>query len=357
MHFPASTPPDPKASSPAVHDPQRDNQISQAALPRYIATAREIRRRTETLIGRERELDDVASFASGTEGYRWIVAPAYAGKTSLLAEAAFMLRERADTVSYFLSRREADADSSRFLAAVVPQLAYILQETVTAADVHQFRDLWEKAAQQANATACHLVLIVDGLDEDLRPQGMPSVCALLPALVGGAVHVLVSSRPHPELPSDLPATHPLRQARSVTLKPFQASQLHAGLARQEIDDLIRRDDGLAADIFGLLTAAAGPLTVEDLTVLTEAKKSPGEIEARNTQTSCRRGSAQPPASELQRADSISVRSRLLARIRPREPGPQRSGIYGQDQMLGRLVANCWLARRRQEWARAASQST
>ena len=45
----------------------------------------------------------------------------------------------------------------------------------------------------------------------------------------------------------------------------------AALARQEIDDLKRRDEpGLAADVLGLLTAAGGPLSVEDLAVLTVA---------------------------------------------------------------------------------------
>ena len=41
------------------------------------------------------------------------------------------------------------------------------------------------------------------------------------------------------------------------------------MARQEIDDLMRRDEtGLAADVLGLLTAAGGPLAVEDLATLT-----------------------------------------------------------------------------------------
>ena len=117
----------------------------------------------------------------------------------------------------------------------------------------------------------HLLLVVDGLDEDLRPPGLPSVAALLPAAAGGHAHVLVSSRPHPELPADIPAGHPLRRARPVPVQPFSGARELAVLARQEIDDLLRRDDdGLAADVLGLLTAAAGPLAVRDLAAMTVA---------------------------------------------------------------------------------------
>ena len=138
-------------------------------------------------------------------------------------------------------------------------------------DLHQFRALWQRAAERAGAEGRHLLLVVDGLDEDLRPPGLPSVAALLPAAAGGRAHVLVSSRPHPELPADIPAGHPLRHARPVLVEPFSGAQELAVLARQEIDDLLRRDDdGLAADVLGLLTAAAGPLAVRDLAAMTVA---------------------------------------------------------------------------------------
>ena len=174
-----------------------------------------------------------------------------------------------DVISYFLSRREADADSARFLAAVVPQLAYLVEEDPPPAELHAFRALWRRAADRAAAAGRHLLLVVDGLDEDLRPPGSPSVAAVLPAGVGGLVHVLVSSRPYPELPVDLPAGHPLGSAHPVTVEPFAGAEELAALARQEIHDLKRRDEsGLAADVLGLLTAAGGPLAVEDLAALT-----------------------------------------------------------------------------------------
>ena len=221
------------------------------------------------LIGRQDELAAIASFAAGDEGYRWLVGEAWAGKTSLLAEAVTVLPGDVDVVCYFLSRREADADSSRFLAVAVPQLAGLLNEEPPPAEVYQFRHLWQQAAERAGTEGRDLLLVVDGLDEDLRPPGLPSVAALLPAGVGGHSHVLVSSRPHPELPADVPAGHPLGHTRPVLLKPFAGAQELAVLARQEIDDLLRRDgDGLGADVLGLLTAAAGPLAVRDLTAMT-----------------------------------------------------------------------------------------
>ena len=84
----------------------------------------------------------------GIEGYRWLAGDAWAGKTSLLAAAATALPGDVDVVCYFLSRREADADSSRFLAAVVPQLAFLLEEDPPAAELHQFRALWEQRHHQ-----------------------------------------------------------------------------------------------------------------------------------------------------------------------------------------------------------------
>ena len=236
--------------------------------PAYWATIREIHRRTETLVGRQGELAGLASFVAGADGYRWLTGGAWAGKTSLLAEAVAVMGDQCDVVCYFLSRREADADSSRFLAAVVPQLAYLLEEDPPAADSHQYRALWQRAVRRADAEDRDLLLVVDGLDEDLRPPGLPSVAALLPPGAGGRIHVLVSSRPPLDLRRDLPPGHALAQTEPVTIRSFEGGDELAGLAFQEIDDLLRRDDdGLAAEVLGLLTAAAGPLAVADLAAM------------------------------------------------------------------------------------------
>ncbi len=244
---------------------------------------RTLHQRMPQLLGRERELAEIVAFATGTGGYRWLVGGAYAGKTALLYEAVTAgLPHGVDVVYYFLSRRASDADSSRFLAAVVPQLAYLCGLDPPVADRDQFYVLWGRAAERAAETGRPLLLVVDGLDEDIRPAGLPSVASLLPTLVEGRAHVLVSSRPYPELPVDVPDGHPLMPpAIRVDLEPFEGAEELAGLARQEIYDLTHgADSDTAVDLLGLLTAAAGPLSVRDLAFLSNDLAAPSVAQSR-----------------------------------------------------------------------------
>jgi WD40 repeat protein len=236
--------------------------------PSYWATVREIQGRTLHLKGRQRELAELMAFAIGPGDYQWLVGEPWAGKTALMAEAVTAARALpVDVVSYFLSRREADADSNRFLAAVVPQLAYLLDEDVPIPDLYRFRDLWHRAAVRAADTGRHLLLTVDGLDEDLHPPGLASVASILPAYTASNSHVIVTSRPHLEV--DVPAGHPMRSTSPRLLDAFPGAEHLADLAQQEIYDLLGGDDqDLAADLLGVLTAAAGPLAIDDLAALT-----------------------------------------------------------------------------------------
>ena len=167
--------------------------------PAYRATLREFGRalhqRMPQLLGRERDLAKIAAFATGGEGYRWLAGGAFIGKSALLYEAVTVgLPDQVDVVSYFLSRRASDASSGRFLAAVVPQLAYLCDMDAPDATVDQYHALWEQAAGRAARSGRHLLLVVDGLDEDLYPRGSPSVASLLPTLASAHAHVLVTSR-------------------------------------------------------------------------------------------------------------------------------------------------------------------
>ena len=163
---------------------------------------------------------------------------------------------------------------------MVPQLASLLNEDAADLDLQQFRTLWHSAAERADALGRHLLLVVDGLDEDLRPAET-SVAAQLPARAGGRAHVLVSSRTHPKLPPDIPAGHPLLHTLPVLIQPFSGGQELEVLARQEIDHLLDGDDdGLATDVLGLLAAAAGPLAVRDLVALTVVAEQPGALARR-----------------------------------------------------------------------------
>ena len=267
-------------------DLQRLPVVSERPKPAYRKTVREfgrtLHRRMPQLLGREQELADIAAFATGPAGYRWLVGGAYAGKTALLFEAVTTaLPDEVDVVCYFLSRRASDADSSRFLAAVVPELAYLCEVDPPAPDRDQFYDLWTRASERAGETGRPLLLVVDGLDEDIQPPGLPSVASLLPTLMEGRAHVLVTSRPHPDLPVDVPDGHPLTSPSiRVDLTPFEGAKRLADLARREIYSLTHGADAdTAVGVLGLLTAAAGPLSVRDLAFLANDLASPSSAQS------------------------------------------------------------------------------
>ncbi len=147
--------------------------------PAYWATLREfgraLHRRMPQLLGRNRELAEIAAFAAGAEGYRWLVGKAFAGKTALLYEAVTIgLPDEVDVVCYFLSRRASDASGERFLAAVVPQQAYLCDADPPAPDMDQCHALCEQAANRAAQAGRHLLLVVDGLDEEVLPPRAPA---------------------------------------------------------------------------------------------------------------------------------------------------------------------------------------
>ena len=282
-----------------VHDPATLPQLPAAAgsreEPAYRATLRVIRGRTNVLLGRtnvllgrEDELSRIEEFATGSndafgpatgsDGYVWLIGGAWAGKTALLAEAVSTMPASVDAVAYFLIARESQASRDQFLAAMVPQLAFLLDiDTPQPMDMHVFRDLWARAAQRAENRSRHLLLVVDGLDEDLRP-GRLSVAALLPTEdLGRHARVLSASRPYPELPDDVEVNHPLRTAATV---PLAHSPHAAGLkilAQQEINALLPLEPGgapgddLPFQLLGILTAAAGALSVTDLATITGVK--------------------------------------------------------------------------------------
>ena len=201
--------------------------------PDYLATVQAIHQRVPTLLGRARELDEITRFSTGQDGYLWLVGAVRAGKTALLAEAVtttLAATGEVNTVSYFLSNREADASGVGFLRAVIPQLAYLIEDEPSGTDQHVFRNLWARAAERAAQRGQHLLLVVDGLDEDTRPARSSSVAALLPEQAGNHVHVLVTSCPDSDLLADLPLTHPLTRLTPIELTPYPQSPAVANRA-------------------------------------------------------------------------------------------------------------------------------
>ena len=209
--------------------------------PDYLATVQAIHQRVPTLLGRTRELDQITAFSTSRDGYLWLVGGARAGKTALVAEAittTLAATGQVDTVSYFLSRRAADASGADFLRAVIPQLAYLVEDEPSGTDQHVFRNLWALAAERTAERGRHLLLAVDGLDEDIRPAGSPSVAALLPEQAGNHVHVLVTSGPGGDLLADLPPAHPLTGLTPIELTPYlPVSATSQDAASQDLGDL------------------------------------------------------------------------------------------------------------------------
>ena len=249
--------------------------------PRYRATVAAIAARTPVLLGREDDLGALAAFATGIDGYRWEVGGPWAGKTALLSHFVGAAPGEADVVAYFLVRRQADADSARFLSVINQELAWLLDEDPPrrADDADVFRDLWARATERAEHVDRHLLLVVDGLDEDLsNAKGLPSVASLLPAAAGGKTHVLVAGRPYPELPGDVEPDHPLRTANHV-LAESAAAKAREARAWEELRSLLRsaqHDDramlALARQVVAVLSAARGPLAASDLAQLTDCDR-------------------------------------------------------------------------------------
>ena len=252
-----------------AHPFDRPDDIGDRPPPSYVATIAELA--PQRLIRRERELADLAAFATGQPGYRWIVGGPWTGKTALTARFALNSPPGVDVIAYFLARRRGGADSGRFLRTINMQLAHLLTVDPPAgheADV--FRALWARALQETSRLGRHLLLVVDGLDEDDGPsRGLPSVAQLLPTNVGENGHVLVTSRHYPLIPWDVAADHPLRRVeqRELTPSPYAADLEQR--ARTDLDALLGSPDRdeVAIELLAMFAAAKGPLSVDDLSRL------------------------------------------------------------------------------------------
>ncbi|WP_344499885.1 hypothetical protein [Dactylosporangium maewongense] len=230
-----------------------------------------------TLEGRDGELADLAAFATGTAGqYVMWQAPAWAGKTALLSWFALRPPAGVRVVPFFISASLAEQDGRiAFTEFVIEQLAELLDEPAPAITEPKrdtlFLDLLDRAGERCARQERRLVLLVDGLDEDLAlatDLHTPSIAALLPRRPHANVRVIVASRPNPPLPDDVPRDHPLRDpsvVRTLTSSPAAAVIRH---------DLIRDlkvllgGAGPGRDVLGLLAAARGALTGRDLAELT-----------------------------------------------------------------------------------------
>jgi len=239
----------------------------------YLEQVRQIA--PQELLGREGELAELAAFctAPGGGAYAWWRAPAWAGKSALLSWFVLEPPPGVPVVSFFITARyKGQADRAAFTDAVTEQLAALLGEPVPGylAETARERHLLALLARAAGAGS-GLVLVVDGLDEDRGVTAGPeaySIAALLPSRPPPGLRVIVSGRPNPPLPDDVPDDHSLRDPGIVrVLDPSAAAGVVRSDMQRELRRLLHGEPG-QRDLLGLVTAAGGGLSAADLAELT-----------------------------------------------------------------------------------------
>ncbi|MFJ4632080.1 hypothetical protein [Streptomyces sp. NPDC088847] len=230
----------------------------------------------QKLEGRKAELAKMAAFSSAPHGatagyWRWL-APAWAGKTALMAHFALHPPPNTDVLAFFVTARMAGrADRTAFLSALESQLGeYLNDGDVRCPTQGAFLEALQRAANKALHLGRQLLLVVDGLDEDaglVTANTGYSIAALLPRTPPSGLRLIVAGRTHPPLPGDVPHSHPLRApANSHELLPAPAAWVVKEDAERNLDALIAAG-GLGEELVGF-TAAGGGLAASDLAELT-----------------------------------------------------------------------------------------
>ncbi len=236
--------------------------------------------------GRVAELSELASFsteerprgAAGKNYWRWL-APAWAGKSALLAEFVLNPPPGIDVVAFFITSRMAGQnDAAAFCEVVQRQLYALLREeeplSTPATRDEQLRLAMDRAAERCATEGRRLVLVVDGLDEDHGVTAGPdchSIAALLPRTPPHGMRIIVAGRPHPPVPEDVPGDHPLR---TTEINHWLEPSPHAQAARWDAEQNLLRlleGGGLGRELVSLTVAAGGGLSASDIAELTGSR--------------------------------------------------------------------------------------
>ncbi|MGW2721613.1 hypothetical protein [Streptomyces sp. NPDC001492] len=232
----------------------------------------------DVLHGRDAELSELADFCTAPEGpaLAWWQAPAWSGKSALLARFVLDPPAGVRPVSFFVTARFAgQSDHVAFVDVLLVQLAEIagqpLPHSTAATRYGDLLRLLHAAAEVSREQGERLILVVDGLDEDRGITFGPdthSIAALLPPRLPAGMRIIVSGRPAPPLPADVPDGHPLRDPGVV--RELQPSQYAQVIRHEALRELSRLLDGtpVERDLLGLVTAAGSGLSTTDLAELT-----------------------------------------------------------------------------------------
>ncbi|MEU4190432.1 hypothetical protein AB0E69_00885 [Kribbella sp. NPDC026611] len=239
----------------------------------YLEDVRQLK--PPVLLDREAELAQLAEFCASSESYwRW-VADAWSGKTALLAWFVLHPPADCDVVSFFITTRfNPHNNRDAFIEAVTEQLDALLGSRPAYDDrapirTRHLQARLAEAAEHSRAAGRHLILVVDGLDEDrgtVVDAETYTIASLLPAEPVPGLKIIVAGRPHPPLPAEIGPSHPLRHAVHQ-LPASRHAQANEATAQRELRRLL--DDPLGRRVLGLLVAAGGGLTATDLATLTQ----------------------------------------------------------------------------------------
>ncbi|MCF2125474.1 hypothetical protein L1I79_03360 [Strepomyces sp. STD 3.1] len=237
--------------------------------------------------GREKELAEMSTFALGDHAHgpsywRWL-APAWSGKTALMAQFALNPPDGVHVLAFFITARLAGrSDRTAFLSMLQQQLRAYLEDSDLDCDGYGgFHDALRRAAQRALGRGQRLVLVVDGMDEDSGVESAfagYSIAGLLPATPPDGLRVIVAGRPNPPVPGDVPRGHPLHASHiSHDLAESPAARAVREDAERNLNDMIVAGD-LPLDLVGLTSAAGGGLSAADYAPLV-GDRTPRQIEA------------------------------------------------------------------------------
>ncbi|WP_103335828.1 hypothetical protein [Amycolatopsis sp. CA-126428] len=233
------------------------------------------------LVDRSEELAELARFCTdpATEStYAWWRAEAWSGKSALLAAFVLAPPPGVRLVAFFITGSQPDqSDRRAFVDNLLEQLCALrgtpLPPSTDATREAQWRGLLAETAGDCRRRGMQFALVVDGLDEDRGLDGSHdahSIAALLPAQPPAGMRVIVSGRSSRPLPADVPDDHPLREPAIIRpLAPSAKARTVRGAKERDLKRLLRGSPA-EQDVLGLLTAAAGGLTLPDLTALTGA---------------------------------------------------------------------------------------
>ena len=124
------------------------------------------------LVDREAEMRDLARYCTNKDApsYLWLQAPAWAGKSALMASFVLAPPAGVRVVSFFITARWAgQSDRAAFLEAILTQLAEVAGQPLPDVLTESSRQVWLGYFLKSAAAACEedhtrLVLVIDGLE-------------------------------------------------------------------------------------------------------------------------------------------------------------------------------------------------